>query len=271
MTDKMSSGDLSGPSNKGLTFEVEELGLVSNQPAADLKQAPRYKGVYLLPNLFTTGVLFAGFFAIVSAFSGAYAIAALAIFVGMVLDGLDGRIARLTGTQSAFGAEFDSLSDLVAFGVAPALLLYVACLKPLGQLALPAAFFLTACTAMRLARFNVQIASTDPRFFTGFPSPSSAGVVTSFIWFIVQQNWQTQKWVPFVGLFIALAMGMLMVSRVKFYSFKELGTNRVPFFMLFIVLLILVALIIDPVKVLFIIFACYALSGILSFKFSSRG
>src|SRR5437016_9324750 len=192
----------------------------------------RRRGIYLLPNLFTTAALFAGFYAIVMAMNQRFDNAAVAIFVAMILDTLDGRVARLTHTQSAFGAEYDSLSDMVCFGAAPALVIYEWALKDLGRFGWIAAFVYCAGAALRLARFNTNIDVVDKRFFQGLPSPAAAALVAGFIW--VSQAFalttEAERW---VGLVITLYAGVTMVTNVPFYSFKTINLRRsIPFVVL---------------------------------------
>ena len=201
------------------TFEVVE---------AEHRTGARHKGVYLLPNLFTTGALFAGFYAIVAAMNGLFEHAAIGIIVAGILDGLDGGVARLTNTQSKFGAEYDSLSDCVAFGVAPGLVAYSWGLSELGKFGWMAAFIYVACAALRLARFNVQAESTDKRFFIGLPSPTGAGLVATLVWLGASRGMDGNDISWLVALVVAGA-GLLMVSSVKYHSFKELHIGRVPF------------------------------------------
>ncbi len=192
----------------------------------------RHRGVYLLPNLFTTANLFAGFYAIMCAINGNFTVAAATIFVAMVLDGLDGRVARMTNTQSAFGAEYDSLSDMVAFGLAPAVIAHQWVLSELGNVGLMVAFIYVACAALRLARFNTQIGVVDKRWFIGLASPAAAGVVAGVVWALSDNGvGAVDLPVAVIVLFavlVALA-GMLMVSNIKYYSFKDLDLKgRVP-------------------------------------------
>src|SRR5574343_1287855 len=177
------------------------------------------RGIYVLPNLFTTAALFAGFFAIVQAMQGDFARAAMAVFIAMVLDGLDGRVARLTNTQSAFGAEYDSLSDMVAFGVAPALLAFAWALGSMGKVGWMVAFIYVAGAALRLARFNTQIGSVDKRYFIGLASPAAAGVVAGTVWAFSDFGIQGSNMAFLVALLVAAA-GCLMVSNIKYHSFK---------------------------------------------------
>ncbi len=232
--------------------------------------APRKprRGIYLLPNLFTTGAMFAGFYAILAAIGGHYGNAAAAVFVAGLLDGLDGRVARLTNTQSEFGVQYDSLSDMVSFGLAPALVLYtwsLASLKAIGpfwgKVGWGAAFIYAACAALRLARFNTQVGVVDKRYFQGLASPAAAGLCMSFVW-MVQELGVGGERVQFLTPLIAIAAGLLMVSNFRYYSFKAWPlSDRVPFVWIPAVVLILVALYLDPPKVLFAIAALYTLSG----------
>ena len=221
----------------------------------------RHKGIYLLPNLFTTAALFSGFYAIVSAMDGNFANASIAIFVAMVLDGLDGRVARLTNTQSAFGAEYDSLSDMVAFGVAPALVAFTWALADLGKAGWVFAFIYVAGAALRLARFNTHIGSADKRYFTGLASPSAAGLVAGMVWALSDFGIDGGDISLLVGILTALG-GLLMVSNVSYYSFKDLDfRNRVPFIALLLVVVVLVIASLDPPKILLAAFGIYTLSG----------
>jgi CDP-diacylglycerol---serine O-phosphatidyltransferase len=226
------------------------------------------RGVYLLPNLFTTGAMFAGFYGIIAAFGGQYTDAVIAIFVAGVLDGLDGRVARLTNTQSEFGVQYDSLSDLVSFGVAPALVLYSWSLKSLagygpawGKVGWAAAFVFAACGALRLARFNTQVGVADKRYFQGLAIPAGAGLVMSFVWFTLDSH-RSGEDMQFVTPIVAVVVGLLMVSRFRYYSFKAWPkSDKVPFVVAPIALLILVGLWINPPPVLFGVALLYALSG----------
>lgn len=226
---------------------------------------PFGRGIYLLPNLLTTGALFSGFYSIVQAMNGRYEAAAVAIFVAMVLDGLDGRVARMTHTQSAFGAEYDSLSDMVSFGAAPALVMYVWSLKTMGKLGWVAAFIYCAGAALRLARFNTQIASSDKRFFVGLPSPAAAAMVVGFLWLVDDYFQLAGADVSWIAWGVTLGAGVLMVSNLRYYSFKVLHVRfSVPFMVLpgAVVALLLVSY--YPPMVLFGLFALYVLSGFLT-------
>ena len=237
-----------------------------------------HKGIYLFPNLVTTGVLFAGFYGIVAAIDGNYPRSAVALFIAMVLDGLDGRLARLTGTQSDFGKEFDSLSDLVAFGVAPAIIVYQWGLHGLaeygwlwGKLGWLAAFLYAASAALRLARFNVMPESDDKRFFEGLPSPSAAALVTFMVWLGTELGWSGGGALAFAAA-ITVIGGALMVSHLHFYSFKEAGPDRrISFTYTLAIPLTLVLIFLDPPTVLFTMAAGYAISGpVVSFRIWMR-
>ncbi|CAN1509687.1 PssA Phosphatidylserine synthase [Methylophilaceae bacterium] len=230
----------------------------------------RARGIYLLPNLFTSAALFSGFFAIVQAMNGHFELAAIAIFIAMVLDGLDGRVARMTNTQSAFGAEYDSLSDMVSFGVAPALILYVWALKPLGKLGWLAAFMYCACAALRLARFNTKLEDEhqDKRYFQGLPSPGAAALLAGFVWvsyeygvsgrdvFFGILQWKWMAW----G--ITVFAGASMVTDLRYYSGKDINLKHsVPFFVILGIMLVMVLVSYSPPEVLFFVMVVYALSG----------
>ena len=231
----------------------------------------RGRGIYLLPNLFTTGGLFSGFFAIIAASQGRFDAACIAIFVAGILDGLDGRVARLTNTQSEFGVQYDSLADLVSFGMAPALVMYHWSLvsmkldgNTMGKVGWLAAFLYAACAALRLARFNSQVGSVDKRWFIGLASPAAAGVMASSVWTLHQLGYSGGT-LRYAALAITIACGLLMVSRIRYTSFKGSGTgprsDRVPFVALLIAVAALIALWIDPPKTLLAVCVLYALSG----------
>ncbi|MEQ1663361.1 MAG: CDP-diacylglycerol--serine O-phosphatidyltransferase [Thiobacillus sp.] len=238
---------------------MQELNRRSSDPT---HSRMRDRGIYLLPNLFTTGALFAGFYAVVQAMNGRFEHAAVAIFIAMVLDGLDGRVARMTHTQSAFGAEYDSLSDMVSFGVAPALVIYVFALQGMGKLGWIAAFVYCAGAALRLARFNTQLDTvTDKRFFQGMPSPAAAALIAGFVWVMVEYGVPGQD-VRWLAAVIALFGGLSMVSNFRFYSGKEINLRKsVPFFVILLVVLVFVLVSYSPPEVLFGVFALYGLSG----------
>jgi CDP-diacylglycerol--serine O-phosphatidyltransferase len=221
----------------------------------------RRRGIYLLPNLFTTAALFFGFFAIVQGMNANFEQAAVAIFIAMVLDGLDGRVARLTRTQSAFGAEYDSLSDMVSFGVAPALVVYSWALNGLGRWGWLAAFIYCVGAALRLARFNTQLDVADKHYFTGLPSPAAAALVAGFVW-IVHDYEITGRSISWYAWAITVFAGVTMVSNVRFYSFKDINLRKsVPFWAVLVIVLGLLVVSADPPRVLFGLFCSYALSG----------
>lgn len=229
----------------------------NRKPPLDLRR----RGIYLLPNLFTTAALFAGFYAIVQAMNGRFEFAAVAIFVAMILDGLDGRVARLTHTQSEFGAEYDSLSDMVSFGVAPALIAYEWALKGLGKWGWFAAFIYCAGTALRLARFNTNIEVIDKSNFQGLPSPAAAALVSSFVW-VMLDNHFTGEELRWYMCALTTFGGFTMVSNLRFYSFKSINMRKsVPFIVIFCFVLFLILVSVDPPSVLFLMFMGYSLSG----------
>lgn len=230
-------------------------------PAKNPEKWPGRKGIYLLPNMFTTGALFSGFYAIVASMNGDFVNASIAIFVAMILDGMDGRVARLTNTQSDFGAEYDSLSDMVSFGVAPALVAFSWALQDLGKIGWVAAFIYVAGAALRLARFNTQLATADGNYFTGLASPAAAAMVAGTVW-VFSETGMAGADVAWLIAFVVPATGVLMVSNFKYHSFKGLDfRGKVPFVALFVVVLALVVVSLDPGKVLLSIFLAYALSG----------
>ncbi|MGB0127352.1 MAG: CDP-diacylglycerol--serine O-phosphatidyltransferase [Rhodocyclaceae bacterium] len=221
----------------------------------------RRRGIYILPNLFTTAALFAGFYAIVQAMNGLYEHSAVAIFVAMVFDGLDGRVARLTRTQSAFGAEYDSLSDMVSFGAAPALVIYEWALRGLGRWGWIAAFIYCAAAALRLARFNTTLGVIDKRYFQGLPSPAAAALVAGLVWVFLDLGFAGDE-VRWLAFGITLFAGLSMVSNFRFYSFKDINLRRsVPFMVVIAFVLIFVVVSSYPPGILFALFLVYALSG----------
>jgi CDP-diacylglycerol--serine O-phosphatidyltransferase len=225
------------------------------------KTSSRPRGIYLLPNLFTTGALFSGFYAIISAVNGRYETAVIAIFIAMILDGLDGRVARLTNTQSEFGAQYDSLSDMVAFGVAPALVMYLWAFASLGRLGLFAAFVHTAGGALRLARFNTQIESADKRYFQGLPSPAAAAIIAGFIWISLEHGYDIDM-IKYLGIILTITTGLLMVSNFRYSSFKQIDLKgKVPFVVAISVMLAIGFVMAQPQTMLFLLFLCYAVSG----------
>jgi CDP-diacylglycerol--serine O-phosphatidyltransferase len=236
-----------------------------------LRGTLRRRGIYILPNLFTTGVLFGGFYAIVQAMNARYEHAAIAIFVAMVLDGLDGRVARLTRTQSEFGAEYDSLADVVAFGAAPALVMYEWALRPLGRLGWIAAFAYCAATALRLARFNVNIEVVDKRYFQGLPCPAAAAVLAGFVWVIDDFDLQRTEWLHGLASAVTFFAAVTMVTSIPFYSFKDINFRRsVPFWAVLVIVLGLMLVSANPPMVLFLLFVAYAVSGYVVWAWSFR-
>ena len=239
-------------------------------PHTEPKQ--RSRGIYLLPNLFTTSALFAGFYSIILAYNGSYGSAGIAIIVAMVLDGFDGRVARMTNTSTAFGAEYDSMADMVSFGVAPAFLMFTWSLSDLkeaqfGQLGLVIAFVYTACCGLRLARFNVAVGTADKRFFQGLACPSAAAILASFVW-VMSKLVIDGSDVVILAALMTLFSGIAMVSTFTYYSFKDLGDNRkVPFAMLLGLLLLFVITAVDPPKMILIASVIYGLSGPVYYLF----
>ena len=254
-----------------------------HQPAPPLgvSQRVRRKGIYVLPNLFTLAALFGGFYGIVMAMNGRFDLATTGIFMAMVLDSLDGRVARMTGTQSAFGEQMDSLADMVSFGAAPALLAYEWALRPLGRWGWIAAFVYCACAALRLARFNVNTAVVDKRYFQGLPSPAAAALVAGFIW-LTSAMLVSHREVPifravisllssdpigradlgWITFAVTLFAGLTMVTNLPYYSFKDFGGRRsVPFVVLVLIALLFAVISIEPATMLFILFVGYGLSG----------
>ena len=230
----------------------------------------KQKGIYLLPNLFTTGALFAGYYSIIAGIQGKFEMACFCIFVAALLDALDGRVARLTNTQSAFGEQYDSLSDLVSFGVAPSLLMfnwslfYLTDVHPvLGKIGWLAGFIFAVSGALRLARFNTQIGVADKAYFQGLPSPAAAAVVTSFAWISVDLGLHGAD-LKYVALPVTIIAGLLMVSRIRYYSFKTIPfKENVSFIWVLLLVLVFVLLTIKTAWVLFVVFAGYAISGIV--------
>ncbi len=244
----------------GLTFEVIEAEVAEGEQVVS-------RGVYLAPNLITTLSLLSGFYSILASTSGEFYKAALAIFLSAILDGADGRVARMLNAQSPFGEQYDSLADMLAFGIAPAILVYSFALQPLGRIGLGCAFVFTACGAFRLARFNVQVGIVDKKYFVGLASPLAAILVTSAVMVAIDhRQWVGQYDGLIMGLFAAWVVicGLLMVSNVKYYSFKEFDKKKVPFVALIIAVLVLSIAIYDiPVGIL-AIGVIYALSGIVT-------
>ncbi|PID59244.1 MAG: CDP-diacylglycerol--serine O-phosphatidyltransferase [Gammaproteobacteria bacterium] len=226
----------------------------------------RSRTIYLLPNLFTTSALLSGFYSIIAAYNGAYKVAAIAIIVSMVLDGFDGRVARMTNTATPFGAEYDSMADMVSFGVAPAFLVYTWSLSGVdqatfGQLGWMLAFVHAACCGLRLARFNVAVGTADKRFFQGLASPAAAAILAGMVWVAENRGFVGTDMRTFVGI-ATVTTGLLMVSNLTYYSFKDIGgIKRVPFAMLAVFVLLLAVTAVDPAMMILLGFSAYAASG----------
>jgi len=250
-------------SSKGLPGKTTPLRKSDWARDAGDSLRPRNRGIYLLPNAFTTANLFCGFFAIVQSMNQRFEIAAIAIFVALVMDSMDGRVARMTNTQSAFGEQYDSLTDMVSFGVAPALIAYEWVLKDLGKWGWLAAFIFCAGAALRLARFNTNIGSVDKRFFQGLPSPAAASLIAGFVWLAVDNKLPVQELaLPWVTFGLTIYAGVTMVSNVLFYSGKALDVRyRAPFGVMILIILGFVLVSSDPPVALFGLFVAYASSG----------
>jgi CDP-diacylglycerol--serine O-phosphatidyltransferase len=233
-------------------------------PPADTVR-PRRKGLYMLPNAITLAALFSGFYAIVMAINGRFELSCIAVFCAAVLDSLDGRVARMTNSQSAFGEQMDSLSDMVSFGAAPALIVYIWGLKDLGKAGWIPAFVYIAGAALRLARFNVNIGVVDKRFFQGLPSPAAAAIVIGLVWVVDDAGFKGVSQIPalaYTAFAVTLFAGLSMVTNAPFYSFKVVGSRRTVPFIVIVAIAIAIALVaLDPPKVLFAIFCAYGLSG----------
>ena len=230
------------------------------------------RGVYLLPNILTLGALFAGFYAVIAGMSGNFNEAGWAILIAGVLDGLDGRIARLTRSQSAFGAEFDSLSDMVSFGMAPALIMFSWAFEPLGRLGWAASFFYMACAALRLARFNVQLGTVDKRFFMGLQSPVAAGLITFIPWVGYKYEVEVTALVAYPAAAVMVLTGLLMISNYRYFSFKVLNVKgTVPYIVLLLTLALLVVVAQNPQELLLAMCVIYAASGPAAWFYRKRG
>ena len=251
-------------SRSRLKKQQGDLNLVTNNDTEEFIVArPRSKAIYLLPNAFTTAALFFGFFSIVQAMNQKWEMAAIAIFCSLVLDGMDGRVARMTNTQSAFGEQYDSLADMVSFGVAPALVAYEWSLKGLGRWGWLAAFVYCAGAALRLARFNISTTVIDKRFFQGLPSPAAASIIAGFVWLVEDNKLPVNSYaIPWVMFFLTIYAGTTMVSNVLFFSGKALDIKyKVPFGVMLLVILAFVLISSDPPLILFCLFVIYAISG----------
>ncbi len=246
-------------------MENNNTDLIEQDSTEPKKSPKRSRGIYLLPNLFTTGALFGGFYAVIAAMNGHFEAASIAIFIAMILDGLDGRVARMTHTSSDFGAEYDSLSDMVSFGAAPALVMYTWSLSSLGKIGWLAAFIYVVSAALRLARFNTQIGHADKRYFQGLASPVAAGFIVGFVWLCTENN-ITGPEMNYIAFIMTVGAGLLMVSNVKYRSFKDLDLkNKVPFVTILVMVLIFISIIYHPPFILFSMFALYTLSGLFGY------
>ncbi|WP_440615347.1 CDP-diacylglycerol--serine O-phosphatidyltransferase [Cysteiniphilum sp. 6C5] len=248
---------------------------MKDDQSLDKQVTQRSKSIYILPNLFTSASLFAGFYAIIAAFNSHFVLASVCIYVAAIMDSLDGRVARLTNTQSAFGAEYDSLADIVSFGVAPALIIYFWAVKHLDQFGWAVAFIYLACVALRLARFNTQLDDNSPdskRYFTGLPCPASAATIAGFVWFCnTLGHTSAEGWVTFFATIITLYLSAMMVSNIKFRSFKDYDLKgKVVFTQTVFVVFIIAIIFIDPSVTLFVIFMVYALSGSVARIFKGK-
>jgi CDP-diacylglycerol--serine O-phosphatidyltransferase len=231
----------------------------------DMSESMR-KGIYILPNLFTTGSLFAGFYSIVATMNGDFRTAAIWVLVASIFDGLDGKVARLTGTSSKFGVEYDSLADLVAFGVTPGLLMYRWALQPFGRIGWLAAFLFVVCGALRLARFNVQVNTVESKRFVGLPIPAAASMVSATVLFFHHFGLSPSAYRQSAVLLLIFLLAFLMVSNVKYYSFKDPELiKRQPFGFLVVAVLLFIVIALEPVLMLFLLFVCYVLSGPIGF------
>jgi CDP-diacylglycerol---serine O-phosphatidyltransferase len=263
--EQQKTGSVDGPASTGVAPGLDMLVDEHEEEVSENGRTVRRQGIYLLPNLFTTGALFAGFYAIIAAMRGDFESSAIAIFFAMVFDGLDGRVARLTNTSSKFGAEYDSLSDMVSFGVAPALVMFSWALGDLGKFGWSAAFIYVACAALRLARFNTQIDTADKNYFTGLASPAAACIIASAVWVCHDLGWVGDE-LPYelsvlVGLLTA-TVGFLMIANFPYYSFKGIDfRGRVPFVVMIAVVLVFGLVTVDPPRILLIAFLGYAASG----------
>jgi CDP-diacylglycerol--serine O-phosphatidyltransferase len=261
-------------STGGVSPSLEMLVDEHEEEVSENGRTVRRRGVYLLPNLFTTGALFCGFYGVIAAMRGDFESAAIAIFFAAVFDGLDGRIARLTNTQSKFGAEYDSLADMVSFGVAPALVAYSWALHGLGKIGWSASFIYVACAALRLARFNTQAESADKNFFTGLASPAAACCLASAVWVCHDLGWVGDA-LPFemsvVMALLTAVMGLLMIANFPYYSFKGIDfRGRVPFVVIILVVLVFGLVTLDPPRVFLLAFLTYAAAGPVALVMKKR-
>ena len=249
----------------GLDLDMDLLVGEHEEEVSEEGRTVRRRGIYLLPNLFTTGALFCGFYAVIAGIRGDFEPAGIAIFFAMFFDGLDGRVARMTHTTSKFGEEYDSLSDMVSFGVAPALVAFSWGLGGLGKFGWSVAFIYVACAALRLARFNAQIEESDKNWFTGLASPAAAAVIAATVWVCNDIGWSGDELPVEVAVIVALltaTIGILMIVNIPYYSFKTLDVRgRVPFAAVIVVVLVFGLVTVDPPKILLGTFLLYAASG----------
>lgn len=258
---------LEAEQNEDRTSPVAGAGEVVAEEGAEALEANesagpsrRRRGIYLLPNLLTTGAMFGGFYAILAAMNGKFEAAAVAIFVAMLFDGLDGRVARMTHTESDFGVQYDSLSDMVSFGVAPAVVSFSWMLYTLGKLGWAGAFIYASCAALRLARFNTQVGIADKRFFSGLASPAAAGLVAAMVW--TGYDAEPSRSLALLALFVTAVAGLLMVAPLRYSSMKGLDfRGRVPFVAIFGAVMMVSIILIDPPRMLLALAVIYALSG----------
>jgi CDP-diacylglycerol--serine O-phosphatidyltransferase len=259
--EKSEQNDLATPVSAPLDMLVDE----HEEEVSENGRSVRRQGIYLLPNLFTTGALFAGFYAVIAAMRGDFQSAPIAILAALFLDGLDGRVARMTNTQSKFGAEYDSLSDMVSFGVAPALVMFSFALGDLGKFGWSAAFIYVACAALRLARFNTQIDTADKNYFTGLASPAAACIIVSAVWVCSDLGWTGADLPGEAAVMLAVltgVVGFLMIANFPYYSFKGIDLHgRVPFVVMILIVLAFGLVTLDPPLILLIAFLSYAASG----------
>ncbi|WP_395947559.1 CDP-diacylglycerol--serine O-phosphatidyltransferase [Caedibacter taeniospiralis] len=248
---------------------------MKNEQLSGNPTTQRSRGIYILPNLFTSASLFAGFYSIIAAFNSHFVLASVCIYIAAIMDSLDGRVARLTNTQSAFGAEYDSLADIVSFGVAPALIIYFWAVKHLAQFGWAVAFIYLACVGLRLARFNTQLDDNTPeskRYFTGIPCPAAAAAIAGFVWFCnTLGHSSAEGWITFFAAVITLYLSAMMVSNIKFRSFKDYDLKgKVVFTQTVLVVFIIAIIFIDPSITLFVVFMTYALSGAVTRLFRGK-
>ena len=268
-------GEGRGGADKAFGLDIDKLVDEHEEEVSEGGRTMRQRGIYLLPNLFTTGALFAGFYAIIAGMRGDFEAAAIAIFFAMLFDGLDGRIARLTQTSSKFGAEYDSLSDMVSFGVAPALVVYSWGLSGLGKFGWSVAFIYAACAALRLARFNTQIDTADKAWFTGLASPPAAAAIAALVWVFNDvgiAGADIPGEVAVLAAVLTAVIGILMIANVPYYSFKTIDPQgRVPFAVIILIVLVFGLVMMDPPRVLLAAALIYAASGPLMLLRRKKG